>query len=98
MLLPSMVVPSLLTSSGELKGGAVLTNFAAALAGRPVYLCFDMDFFDPSCAPGVCTPTWGGASAREGLEFLQIAPAFLAVVRGAPDDCCVKTAIGPAMR
>lgn len=42
-----------------------------ALAGRPVYLCFDMDFFDPSCAPGVCTPTWGGATAREGLEFLQ---------------------------
>ena len=41
------------------------------LAGRPVYLCFDMDFFDPSCAPGVCTPTWGGATAREGLEFLQ---------------------------
>lgn len=42
-----------------------------AFAGRAVYLCFDMDFFDPSCAPGVCTPTWGGASAREGLSFLQ---------------------------
>lgn len=41
------------------------------LADRPVYLCFDMDFFDPSCAPGVCTPTWGGASAREGLAFLR---------------------------
>lgn len=41
------------------------------IGGRPVYLCFDMDFFDPSCAPGVCTPTWGGASAREGLGFLQ---------------------------
>ncbi len=41
------------------------------LANRPVYLCFDMDFFDPSCAPGVCTPTWGGASAREGLGFLR---------------------------
>lgn len=41
------------------------------LAGRPVYLCFDMDFFDPSCAPGVCTPTWGGANAREGLDFLR---------------------------
>ncbi len=41
------------------------------LGDRPVYLCFDMDFFDPSCAPGVCTPTWGGASAREGLGFLQ---------------------------
>ena len=25
----------------------------------------------PSCAPGVCTPTWGGATAREGLVFLQ---------------------------
>ncbi|MBY8977067.1 arginase family protein [Rhodobacteraceae bacterium NNCM2] len=42
-----------------------------ALAGKPVYLCFDMDFFDPSCAPGVCTPTWGGATAREGLALLQ---------------------------
>ena len=41
------------------------------LAGRPVYLCFDMDFFDPSCAPGVCAPTWGGASSREGLQLLQ---------------------------
>ena len=41
------------------------------LAGRKVYLCFDMDFFDPSCAPGVCTPTWGGATAREGLDFLN---------------------------
>ncbi|MGI9382410.1 MAG: agmatinase [Methyloligellaceae bacterium] len=41
------------------------------LKGRPVYLCFDMDFFDPSCAPGVCTPTWGGATAREGLDLLR---------------------------
>ncbi|MGI9464029.1 MAG: arginase family protein, partial [Aestuariivirgaceae bacterium] len=46
-------------------------DLKAQLAGRPVYLCFDMDFFDPSCAPGVCTPTWGGASAREGLGFIQ---------------------------
>jgi agmatinase len=29
-----------------------------------------MDFFDPSCAPGVCTPTFGGATAREGLQLL----------------------------
>jgi agmatinase len=41
------------------------------LKDRTVYLCFDMDFFDPSCAPGVCTPTWGGATAREGLGFLR---------------------------
>lgn len=49
----------------------VLTHVHERLAGRPVYLCFDMDFFDPSCAPGVCTPTWGGATAREGLDLLQ---------------------------
>jgi agmatinase len=49
----------------------VLSHIHERLQGRPVYLCFDMDFFDPSCAPGVCTPTWGGASAREGLSLLQ---------------------------
>lgn len=30
-----------------------------------------MDFFDPLCAPGVCTPTWGGATALEGLGFMR---------------------------
>jgi len=49
----------------------VLAEIHERLAGRPVYLCFDMDFFDASCAPGVCTPTWGGASAREGLALLR---------------------------
>jgi agmatinase len=39
---------------------------------RPVYLCFDMDFFDPATAPGVCTPTWGGATSDEGLAFLEM--------------------------
>ena len=38
---------------------------------RPVYFCFDMDFFDPSVAPGVCTPTWGGASVDEGLAIIE---------------------------
>lgn len=41
------------------------------IGDSPVYLCFDMDFFDPSVAPGVCTPAWGGASAREGLEVIR---------------------------
>lgn len=49
----------------------VLATIHDKLSGKPVYLCFDMDFFDPSCAPGVCTPTWGGATAREGLTLLQ---------------------------
>lgn len=49
----------------------VLAEVHDRLAGRPVYLCFDMDVFDPSCAPGVCTPAWGGLSAREGLKLIQ---------------------------
>jgi agmatinase len=38
---------------------------------RPVYLCFDMDIFDPSCAPGVCTPEWGGLNPKEGIALLR---------------------------
>jgi agmatinase len=49
----------------------VLAHIRRRLDGRKVYLCFDMDVFDPSCAPGVCTPTWGGWTAGEGLAFLQ---------------------------
>ena len=30
-----------------------------------------MDFFDPSCAPGVCAPIPGGPSANEGLRLLR---------------------------
>ena len=49
----------------------VVAEIKHRLVGRPVYLCFDMDFFDPSCAPGVASPAWGGPSAREGLGLLQ---------------------------
>ena len=48
----------------------VLREIRERMAGRPTYLCFDMDFFDPSCAPGVCTPAWGGVSASEGLALI----------------------------
>jgi len=49
----------------------VMAELRDALAGRAVYLSWDMDAFDPSCAPGVCTPAWGGFSAREGLDILR---------------------------
>jgi len=38
---------------------------------RPVYLCWDMDVFDPAVAPGVCTPEWGGLTAAEGIELAR---------------------------
>src|ERR1700731_4872096 len=49
----------------------VLTELHAAMKGRPVYLSWDMDSFDPSVARGVCSPTWGGFTAREGLQLLR---------------------------
>ena len=50
---------------------AMLEQLQRELRGRPVYLCYDMDSFDPSCAPGVATPSWGGLSAREGIELVR---------------------------
>jgi guanidinobutyrase len=49
---------------------------AAAIGTAPIYLCFDMDVFDPSVAPGVCTPAWGGLSTREGLAALRACAAL----------------------
>jgi agmatinase len=48
-----------------------MAEFRDQAAGRPVYICFDMDVFDPSCAPGVCSPSWGGLSAREGIDLIR---------------------------
>jgi agmatinase len=39
--------------------------------GRPTYVCWDMDVFDPSVAPGVVTPSWGGLTTREGLNLIR---------------------------
>ena len=49
----------------------VLAELHRELAGRPVYLCFDMDYFDPSAAPGVATPSWGGPDAAGALDLLE---------------------------
>ena len=48
-----------------------MAEFRDTATGRPVYLCWDMDVFDSSVAPDVCTPTWGGLSAREGIELMR---------------------------
>jgi guanidinobutyrase len=55
---------------------AVSAQVMETIGDRPVYLCFDMDFFDPSVAPGVCTPTWGGCQAHEGLAFVEMLSAL----------------------
>lgn len=48
-----------------------MAEFRSVVGTRPVYLCWDIDVFDPSVAPGVCTPSWGGLSAREGIELMR---------------------------
>lgn len=50
---------------------AVAEQLGFALEGRPLYVCWDMDAFDPSVAPGVVTPAWGGLTVREGLALAR---------------------------
>ena len=49
----------------------LISHLQQRMRGRKVSICFDMDFFDPSVAPGVQTPTPGGAHAAEGLALIR---------------------------
>ncbi|MDZ4677767.1 MAG: agmatinase [Oligoflexia bacterium] len=40
----------------------------------PVYLSFDVDAMDPSCAPGTGTPVIGGLNSYEAQQFLRNLP------------------------
>lgn len=51
--------------------GDVLADVRSRVGAKPVYLCFDMDYIDPSCAPGVATPTWGGPTAEAAFDLLH---------------------------
>jgi arginase family enzyme len=53
---------------GEAK---LLGHLHARLKGRPLYLCFDMDVFDPSVAAGVAMPTPGGLLSADGIALLR---------------------------
>ena len=63
-----------LISMADLRGrGAVAAGqaIAAQVGEAPCYLCFDMDFFDASIAPGVCNPVYGGATVAEAFALLD---------------------------
>lgn len=55
----------------ELGVAAVVSEVRSVIGDRPVYFCWDMDVFDPSVAPGVVTPAWGGLTVAEGFDFLR---------------------------
>jgi agmatinase len=50
----------------------VVAEIREAVGDAPVYLSWDMDVYDPAVAPGVCTPVWGGLTAREGFALLRM--------------------------
>ena len=41
------------------------------VGGNRVYLTFDIDCLDPSCAPGTGTPVCGGLSTHQALEIVR---------------------------
>lgn len=50
---------------------ATLTQVREIVGERPTYLCWDLDVFDPSVAPGVFSPSWGGLGAAAGMRLLR---------------------------
>ncbi len=50
---------------------AILQQVRRIVGDRPTYLCWDLDAFDPSVAPGVFSPSWGGIGAAAGLRLLR---------------------------
>jgi guanidinobutyrase len=49
----------------------LMQELRAQLGNGPVYLSFDIDGLDPSCAPGTGTPEIGGLSTAQGLEIIR---------------------------
>lgn len=50
---------------------AVVERARSLLAGRKVYLTFDIDCLDPAFAPGTGTPVVGGLSTAQALAILK---------------------------
>ncbi|HSD69626.1 MAG TPA: agmatinase [Woeseiaceae bacterium] len=69
---------------------AVIRETRKIIGDRLVYLSFDIDCLDPSCAPGTGTPVCGGLSSYQamsilrglagirlvGMDMVEVAPAY----------------------
>jgi arginase family enzyme len=49
----------------------VAAGIKSKAGSSPVYLCYDVDVFEPAMVPGVFTPLCDGALPSEGLELLR---------------------------
>lgn len=55
------------------RGYADVMEEAREIVGTaPCYVSYDIDFVDPSVAPGTGTPEWGGPNAFEALQVAQL--------------------------
>ena len=50
---------------------AVAARVRGIVGERPVYLTFDIDCLDPSCAPGTGTPVVGGLTTHQALSVVR---------------------------
>ena len=55
----------------EMESDAWFSRALAGLAGKPVYLTIDLDYFDPSIIPATGTPEPGGGAWWPTLRFLD---------------------------
>ncbi|MCM3601641.1 agmatinase [Robertmurraya korlensis] len=55
---------------------SVLKKMRTVIGDTPVFLTFDIDFVDPSCAPGTGTLEVGGFSSRETLQMIRSLTGF----------------------
>ncbi|WP_369855833.1 agmatinase [Candidatus Thalassolituus haligoni] len=74
----------------DLGPAATLTRIRQRVAGRPVYISFDIDALDPAFAPGTGTPVSAGLSMDcalkiirglagmdiRGMDVVEVAPAY----------------------
>lgn len=49
----------------------LMEEVRASVGDTPVYLSFDIDGLDPSCAPGTGTPEPGGLTLSQGMEVIR---------------------------
>ena len=50
---------------------ACIEKIKARVGSTKCYVSFDIDFLDPSCAPGTGTPVVGGFSTHTGLQLIR---------------------------
>ena len=49
----------------------VMAEAREIVGQAPTYLSYDIDFIDPSVAPGTGTPEWGGPNAFQALQVVR---------------------------